>query len=294
MDDILHEPELLIDGAATLAEGPCWHTGRNRLLWVDIEGKRLHLYDPAANRNDTVQFDRQVGAAVPTADGNILLAMRNGMFLYDESSGELRLVADPEAHIPTNRFNDGKCDPAGRFWAGTISMTGEAEAGSLYRLDRKGQVAKMMSGLSISNGLGWSPDYATMYLVDSKIRQVFAFDFDVESGNIANRRTIVEFAPEDGLPDGMAVDENGMLWIAHWDGAKVSCFDPKRSRIVDVIRFPVRKVSSCAFGGARLDELYVTTAKSGPGEPEDRYGGSLFRVKLGVRGMPTFEYRPEV
>lgn len=284
------EPECLLHRAALLGEGPFWDAARNRLLWVDITGKALHLYDPEKHEDTVHSFGQFVGAAVPSEDGSLLLALQDGFYRYDEHDRSLARIAAPEKHLPDNRMNDGKCDPAGRFWAGTMSMTGKPEAGSLYCLHSDFTLTREVSNVSISNGLGWSPDGKTMYHIDTIAGQVYAFDYELATGRIDGRRTLLEIAREDGLPDGMTVDEEGALWIAHWGGGKVSRYDPTSRQLLEEIKVPARLVTSCAFGGPELDELYITTARDE--EADDCHGGSLFRVKLNVRGLPSASFRP--
>jgi len=285
--------ELLLDARATLGEGPGWDAGTGTLIWVDILEGRIHRYRPKDGHDEWKAIGQFVGAAVPRAAGGLMVAARNGFFRYAWETGSLEPVLDPEPHRTDNRFNDGKCDSRGRFWAGTMAMSGAEPAGALYRLGTDGRVTTMLTGVSCSNGIAWSPDERTMYYIDSPTGRVEAFDFDPAEGTIANRRTVVEIPPGEGIPDGMTSDAEGRLWVAQWDGWQVSCWDPATGKRLEVVDVPAARVTSCVFGGERLDELYMTTARTGLSDAQLREqpeAGGLFRYRAGVRGMPTHVY----
>lgn len=289
----MNRAELVLDARAVLGEGPSWDARKQVLYWVDIIGRKVHIYDPATNTDREIPTGQLVGAVVPCQDEGVLVAMQNGFFRLDPDSGRLVPVADPEAHLPGNRFNDGKCDAAGRFWAGTMDMNEQRKSGALYCLDKDGTVRKVLDAVGISNGMAWSRDNRTMYYIDTMRKNVEAFDFDLDSASLSNRRTVIDFSGEQGVPDGMTIDEEGMLWIAHWDGYQVSRWDPRTGRKIDSIPLPVARVTSCVFGGRNLDELYITTARhNGIVEEyaDQPHAGGLFRVKLKVRGAATYRY----
>ena len=277
--------------AAGLAEGPCWWTERQVLLWVDIEASRIGLFDPATGNNDFLHLPAHVGAVVPTSVGDLLLATATGFLRLDPSNGSVCLLSDPEADRPGNRFNDGKCDPWGRFWAGTMAYDFEPLAGSLWRLDGDGGIKRQRSQLTISNGLAWSQDRGTLYFIDSPTLSVMAFPLTV-TGEIAGDPSICLHIPEDwdALPDGMCIDAEGMLWIALFGGGCVTRWDPLRGRLLDRLALPCRQVTSCCFGGPNLDQLFVTTARRGmdavavKAEP---LAGGLFQADVGVKGLPA-------
>jgi sugar lactone lactonase YvrE len=284
---------VVIDARAELGEGPCWDAATCTLYWVDLSAGKLHRYDTSSCTDQIYDIGQPLGAVAVRKGGGLVLALRHGFHLFDTSTGELTLIVDPEADLDDNRFNDGKCDPAGRFWAGTMSLTGKKHAGTLYRLDPDHSVHPMLSGLSISNGLGWSPDHTVMYVIDSEERHVLAFDYDIHTGNIANPRTIIVFREDDGLPDGMAVDSLGMLWIAHWGGFQVSRWNPNTGERLTSIPVPAKYVTSCTFGGPEERHLYITTARAGMTDADlQQYplAGSVFRIETDVRGMPTYFY----
>lgn len=285
--------DLVLDVRAALGEGPVWHSRQQRLYWVDITAGHVHVHDPQGEPDLVYRVNQMVGAAVPRRAGGLVLAAQHGLATFDLERQELTLLAAPEQHLPDNRFNDGKCDPRGRFWAGTMSMIRQAGAASLYCLDTDGTVRHVFGGVTTSNGLDWSPDQRTMYYIDTPTLQVAAFDYDADSGTISNRRAIVTFPSGVGRPDGMTVDAEGRLWIAHWDGGRISRWNPNDGRLLQEIPLPVARVTSCAFGGANLDRLYITTARHGLTEQqlgEQPHAGSLFAVIPGVAGLPAHEY----
>jgi len=283
--------ELVLDAKAELAEGPCWLADRGLLAWVDIMAGRVHLFDPATGADRAVEIGQPVGAAVPTDDGRLALAVSDGFALLDLKSAHVELIVEVERELSGNRMNDGKSDPGGRFWAGTMALDMRAGAGALYRLDAKRNVELMVPGVSVSNGLGWSPDSRLMYYIDSPERRVDVFDFDATSGAIANRRPFLRVGGGD--PDGMAVDAGGGLWVAVWGAGKVLHFLPDAT-LSDEIDLPASRVTSCCFGGPDLQDLYITSAWQGMAEDQrsrEPLAGGIFRSRPGVQGQPTREYR---
>lgn len=277
--------------AAGLAEGPCWWSERNILLWVDIEASRIGLFDPATGNNDFLHLPAHVGAVVPTSVGDLLLATAAGLMRMDPSSGVVTLLLDPEVDRPGNRFNDGKCDPWGRFWAGTMSYDFEPMAGSLWRLDGDGRITRQRSQLTISNGLAWSQDRGTLYFIDSPTLKVMAFPL-TSSGEIAAEPSICVQIPEDwdAVPDGMCIDAEGMLWIALFGGGAVTRWDPISGQLLDRLAVPCRQVTSCCFGGPHLDQLFMTTARremDAAAIAAEPLAGGLFQADVGVKGLPA-------
>ena len=282
--------ELAVDIKASLGEGPCWDENTNRLYWVDILEKKVHYYQPQTNETSTINVGQYVGACVPTKSGDLLLALENGFYILNLESEKLTIIEEPESHMYENRFNDGKCDPAGRFWAGTMHKDASKVTGSLYVMQTDRTVKKVLSDVGISNGLAWTADAKTMYFIDTHTREVAAFDYDVSSGEINNRIPVVTIPEEEGFPDGMTIDSEGMLWIAHFNGGKVTRWNPDTGELLTTIKLPVSKVTSCTFGGEHLNELYITTASVGLNEQEKRdqpLAGGVFRVKTEVKGTKT-------
>lgn len=286
-----NELKLVVDAKAPLAEGPCWDDSRQLLYWVDILGQKLHMYDPATDVNKTFQMDQYIGAVVPSHSGGVVLAMQHGFYKFYPESEELKAIADPESDRPDNRFNDGKCDKAGRFWAGTMSLHDKKNQGALYCLATDYEVKTMIKDVSISNGLAWSSDHRTMYYIDSPTREVVAYDYDYETGTISNKRTVIHFGEDLGTPDGMTIDEEDMLWIAEWGGYQVGRWDPKSGKLLQTVPIPAAQVTSCAFGGKDLNELYITTAAIGQENKADQpFAGGLFKIKTKVKGAKTYAF----
>lgn len=287
MDVTSSRAELVLDACANVGEGPTWDDERGQLIWVDIPNGLVHRFDPSADRDVFVDAGQPVGAAVPAASGGLVLAARDGFALLDEVSGDFTMIAEVEADDRQMRMNDGKCDSRGRFWAGTMELDGRRPIGSLYRLDPNGSVVRVLTGISISNGMAWSPDDTTMYFIDSPTHGIDAFSFEPTTGMLSKRRRLAGIPPEWGLPDGMTIDDRGFLWVAFWSGGAVRSFTPD-GRPSDVIGLPVSLVTSCAFGGEGLEDLFITSARDGLSAQELKaqpHAGSLFRARPGVAGL---------
>lgn len=289
------EPELVLDAQAQLGEGAIWNQALQRLHWIDIEAHRVFTFDPATGDNRARDVGQRVGTVVPRRSGGLMLALHEGFAALDLDTGRLRLLPRPPEHDPAvARFNDGKCDPAGRFWAGTMVLRkGPNPSGKLYRLDADGSMHVMLRGVGTSNGIAWSLDRRTLYYIDTPLLRVDAFDYDDATGAIANRRTVITIPPGIGRPDGSTLDAEGMLWIAMWEGWGVTRWDPQTGRMLQSIPLPVVRVTSCAFGGPGLDTLYLTSARRGltPAQlAAQPLAGGLFQVKPGVRGLPATAY----
>lgn len=291
-----HAAELLLDAKSILGEGPHWNEAQGKLYWVDIQGQSFGRFDAASGRNEQFPIGKTVGAVVCDAgDGEVVwLSTRDGFERYDCRTGELRGIADPEADKPANRFNDGKCDSTGRFWAGTMEDVEQHVAGSLYVLDTDLSCRKAHGNVGVSNGIAWNADETEMYYVDSMKGTVTAFRYDAASGGLDSPRIIIDFRDEQGLPDGMTIDAEGMLWIAHWGGWQVSRWDPRTGEKLDAVYVPAAKTTSCIFGGDALDIMYITTASIGftPQQLEEQpHAGGIFAYRPGVKGTPTHPFR---
>ena len=274
-------------------ESPHWDADTQTLYWADIVDPHLFRYNPAEDKLETYATDLPVTGLGIRQAGGLVVASKSGLYLLDEQLQYSNFLTDPEADKPDVRFNDGLVDPRGRYWAGTLNEVDFAASdGSLYRLDPDGKLHTMDTGLKGPNGIGWSPNHRTMYLVDSFAQQLYAYDFDLEAGEIANRRVFAEVPAEVGMPDGLTVDKEGFLWNGHWGGGRITRYDPA-GKIEREILLPVQNVTSCIFGGPDLDELYITTAWFLLSE-EDRakqpLAGDLFRVRPGVKGLPDPKY----
>lgn len=287
------EVDVLVDIRALVGEGALWDEQAQVLYWVDIMSNALYVYDPATGQNRHYDIGQHVGTVVLRRSGGVMLALANGFAEYDLASGKLTILSDPESHLPSNRFNDGKCDPGGRFWAGTMAYTNQSTQGSLYRLDADLSVHKMLGNIAISNGIVWSHDKRTMYYIDTFAHNVRAFDYDNASGDISNERVVIPESPEMRMPDGMAIDANGNLWVAHFGGGCVRCWNPHTGQLIDQIDLPARQITSCAFGGEKLDTLFITSAALGldtAALAKQPLAGSLFSVKPGVTGALTYRF----
>ena len=289
------DPQLALDAQAQLGEGAIWNHALQRLHWIDIEAHRVFTYDPTTGENRACDVGQKVGTVVPRRGGGLMLALHEGFAALDPATGRLRLLPRPPEHdSAVARFNDGKCDPAGRFWAGTMVLQkGPDPQGRLYRLDADGSMHVMLCGVGTSNGIAWSLDRRTLYYIDTPLQRVDAFDYDDATGAIANRRTVITIPPDLGRPDGSTLDAEGMLWVAMWEGWGVTRWNPRTGVLLQSIRLPVARVTSCAFGGPGLDTLYLTSAREGL-TPEQLVAqplaGGLFRLKPGVGGLPAPAY----
>ncbi|MGE6363469.1 SMP-30/gluconolactonase/LRE family protein [Bacillus paramycoides] len=288
--------ELVVDAKACLGEGPCWNEKKQILYWVDIIEKKLYLYNPANNTNRMITLDQQIGCVVPYLDNVVLLAMERGFYSLNLNTEKLTHIYDPEPNLLKNRFNDGKCDPAGRFWAGTTDLYGISGAGSLYCLNNNYSVEKKVSHVNTSNGLAWSPDYTYLYFIDTPTKKVVRYHYDIHTGVISNPTDVITFPENDGLPDGMTIDEEGCLWIAHWEGSKITRWNPLTGEQILSIPIPALYVTSCTFGGSNLTDLYITTARTRMTDEELKqypHAGGIFRIQTNVKGCPTYSFRCE-
>ena len=285
--------ELLVDAKAIIGEGPIWDEQINKLYWVDIKSCLVHRYDPDTGLDEQVNVGKMVGAVAVRLDGSLIAALEDGFYNVDFAAAAVEPVWQTGKEVG-NRFNDGKCDPDGRFWAGTMSLGEDRPSGSLYRLDADHAVRRLLGGVTVSNGLAWSADRRTVYYIDSPCREVWSFDYDRTGTCLANKKTVVRIAEGEGFPDGMTIDVQGRLWVAQWGGSRICCYDPASGAKIEEIRFPVEQVSSCTFGGRNLDELYVTTAwntLSASARLAQPQAGGLYRVKTAARGFTADRYR---
>ncbi len=270
------------------AEGPVWDDAAQRLLWVDLVAGEVHALDPVRETVETVALGRDVGIAVPRRDGGLALAVREGFVALDEDGRETAL-ANPLADHPDLRMNDGACDPAGRFWAGSMAYDERPGAGSLYRLDSDGALTTMLEHVTISNGLDWDPEGRWMYYVDSATGGVDRFAYDAGTGAIGERRRLIDIPAALGQPDGLTVDSDGCLWVAIWDGWQVRRHGPD-GRLLRTVDVSVQRPTSCAFGGAGLDRLFITTSRFGLDAgalTEQPLAGAVLVAEPGALGLAT-------
>lgn len=286
-------PECIWNAHAALGEGALWSVKEQALYWVDILNHRLHRHSPEEGQRSW-QFEQGISAVAERADADgLIITQRHGFASFDPASGELTPLLQVEADIPGNRFNDGKCDRQGRFWAGTMDFDGRQPTGSLYRLSPDLECSKVDSGYVVTNGPAWSSDQRIMYHNDSVNGRVYAFDFDPQSGAASNKRLFLQFSEEEGSPDGMCTDAEGGLWIAHWGASCLTRHDTQ-GKVLRTIRLPCSQVTSCAFGGPDLKTLYITTAATGLPEAQlesEPLAGGLFALEMDIPGVPANLFR---
>ena len=283
--------ELVLNVRAELGEGPVWDAASGTLYWVDLFAGVVHRYQPASGLTGNVEVGEIIGCVVPRQSGGLLAATATGIHHLDPATGAKTRVSAIEADRPETHCNDGKVDPAGRFWFGSIAVDRTSDVlGNLYSLEPDLTVTQRLAGVDNTNGMDWSPDGRTMYYIDSLTRQVTAYDYDAASGAIANPRPLVTLPEGTGVPDGMTVSADGTLWVAHWGGARVTRWHPATGALLQTIAVPANLTTSCAFAGPALDELYITTARYQ--EPitalaAQPFAGGLFRYRTDTKGRPA-------
>jgi sugar lactone lactonase YvrE len=278
--------DIALRGEPALGEGPTWDITSRTLIWVDILGSAVHRFHPGFGSDEVTSVPQHVGAAKPRTNGGLVLNLRDGIGIQDPG-GDLRWLVYWERD--GMRGNDAAVDPAGRLWAGTMRYDTAAGGGFLARVEPTGRAAVVLPEVSISNGLGWSPDETRMYYVDTPTHRIDVFDYDLDSGDVRDRRPLAEVTDTDGSPDGLTVDADGCVWVAVNGGGQVRRYTPDGA-LDRVIEVPARQVSACCFGGDDLADLYVTTGREGFSDrdsAEQPLAGSLF-VAVGIgSGMPT-------
>ncbi len=286
------EAQLAYPIKAIVGEGSLWDHANQCLLWVDILDHKIFSFDPKTGRNSGFDLGQDIGTIVLTESGLWAYADQNGIGFLDPETGNRTEGSKPEQANPHIRFNDGKCDPRGTFWAGTMAYDCREGAGVLYEFDASGVVKEKITNTTISNGLVWNSNGTKFYFIDSMTYEVHCYDYDLKTGNIQNKEVVACIDKAMGLPDGMAIDAEDFLWVALFDGSKVVRINPQNGEIVFQVVLPVPKVTSCAFGGPDLDELYITTAcYLMDADQLDQYplSGSLFKVKLPYKGVLPYK-----
>ena len=282
---------------ALLGESPVWHPGEQVLYYCDIPGHSLQRFDPSTQALAQWSFEAEPASLAPLLGGGLLLAMRDGLWRFDTVTGQRSRLAEPPYEPAQERFNDGKCDPQGRFWVGTIYEPRDPALASLYCFSA-GKLVRSQGDITVSNGLAWSPDGRTMYWSDTKAHTIYAFDFDPSSGALANKRVFASFPPKQpgqtldtygGRPDGAAVDAEGCYWVAMFEGQRVLRLSP-RGEVLRELRLPVRCATMPCFGGADLKTLYITTARENRPEAElaaQPLAGCVLALQVDVPGLPA-------
>jgi len=279
-----------------LGEGSFWNYKTQELYWIDILSNELHIYNPKTKTDRFLSTPSNIGTFVPIDANKAVVALQDGIYIIDTNSGETTLLSDVERDIPSNRFNDGKCDPSGRFWVGSMAYDQAPKAANLYMIDGTGEATLKLDSVTISNGIVWTKDKSTMYYIDTPTSEIKAFDYDDASRAISNMRVAIKVSDTLGFPDGMAIDEHDQLWVGMWNGNAVVCFDPKTGGVVSKIEVPAHNVTSCAFGGKDLDTLFITSASIDMTDDEKaKYplAGSLFKAVPGVKGVNNSFFKIE-
>ena len=281
----------VLNARSELGEGPVWDAASGILYWVDLFAGVVHSYRPASGITGSVEVGEIIGCVVPRRSGGLLAATASGIYHLDPATGVKTCVSAIEADRPETHFNDGKVDPAGRFWFGSIAVDRTSDVlGDLYSLETDLTATHRLRAVDNTNGMDWSPDGRTMYYIDSLTRQVTAYDYDGASGAISNPRPLVTLPEGTGVPDGMTVSVDGSLWVAHWGGARVTRWHPVTGALLQTIAVPANLTTSCAFAGPAMDDLYITTARYQ--EPiaalaAQPLAGGLFRYRTDTRGRPA-------
>jgi sugar lactone lactonase YvrE len=284
------EFEVAVAPAAQLGEGPRWDAATQTLLWVDVVAKLVHRYDPAAGTNTTFQVADVVSLALPRSRGGVVIGLPDGLHHHDGERSSLLAAIEPEQ--AATRTNDGACDAAGRLWVGTMPFDERSPIAGLYRVDADLTVTTMLTGTTISNGLGWSPSGTRFYFIDSPTCAIDVFDFDGRSGTLENRRALATVEVEGAVPDGLNVDAEGCVWVALHGGWGLRRYSPEGELLAEV-RLPIARITSCCFGGPELRDLYVTTRRDGLSKAEHTaqpLAGALLRLDVGVAGLPTHAF----
>ena len=289
--------DIALDYRAILGEGPVWDNRRNALFWIDSVGNKAFLFYPKTGENKVYELGQNVGTLVLTQrDDAVLVGLMDGLYELNLATGNLIKKVNPEPDLPGNRLNDGKPDPLGRLWIGSMCIADNGVEGfdndykcNLHRIDSGFKCHVMEPKVRLSNGMAWTQDNKTFYFIDSPTRQIYAYDFDLAAGTISNRRVCVEFSEELGVGDGMDIDVDGNLWVAHWGGWSVVNWDPRTGKMLNKIDVPVCRVASCAFGGENYDKLYIVTSSMNTENDKKAqpHAGYMFVAEnLGTKGLP--------
>lgn len=294
----MYKPEVVVNTLPILGESPVWDEATGLLYFIDILGHRIFRLRPGDARVESVDTGEDIGFCVLTQKGRIVAGLDSGFYYIDFASGEKEFIASPPECSGAYRINDGKCDAAGRIWAGTLASAWDRGEGqesmtaSLYCLDERFHLTARDRGIVIPNGLGFSPDRKYFYFADTYTRVVTAYDFDLDTGSISAARPAVTLPEGTGMPDGLTVDDDGMLWVCHLGGSCVVRYDPFTGKVLDRVELPAERITCCAFGGSNMDELYITTARIGVDDLDSQpEAGALFCIRPGVTGIRSFKFQ---
>lgn len=284
---------LLYPSANLIGEGPIWHAVRNSFFWVDIEGQKLYEMSWTNKQVQVWDMPQRIGMAAVADDENLLIALQDGLAIFNVKTGVIEWLMDIEKAIVNNRANDGKCDSEGRLWLGTMDVQALQNSGALYCVEGN-TITQVLTSLTIANGMAWSLDNKRFYFIDSPQRTIDTYLVDDARCAINFERTAVEVPEVMGMPDGMCIDEEGMLWVAHWGGYCIARWNPSTGELLTRVELPVSQVSSCVFGGEKLDQLFITTASLGLSEKDlldYPASGHVFVAHPGVRGIASNHFK---
>jgi sugar lactone lactonase YvrE len=287
--------KVLVEIDCIIGEGPIYDN--EVLFWVDLLDDCIYKYDFKSNEVNKLELGQNPGAIAFKENGRLIGALQNGFYNIDFDKKIVELIKNPEDDKPNNRFNDGKCDPAGRFWAGTMSKELDSgygdytPKGKLYCINHNYDIDLKIDEVIISNGIDWSPDFKTLYFIDTPRQNVVAWDYSLDDGSIRNPREVISLKSEKGMPDGMCIDKEGKLWIAMWGGSSVTRWDPVKGTLIDRIELPVLNVTSCTFGGKDYNDLFITTASTGTDKNKYPLAGSVFVCTPTIGGGPTNKFK---
>jgi sugar lactone lactonase YvrE len=284
------EFSLVLDAQCALGESPVWWADASVLVFVDITGRRLHRFDPRSKRHEVDAVEEDIGCVAPAKGGGYVAGLRSGVWLLDAKGAKVRQLAPNAENAATNRFNDGRVDPRGRYFAGTLDEPKAGGNAALYRYDRRG-LKRITDGIMTSNGLAFSPDGRTLYFSDTPRFVIYRFDYDPDTGEATNRRVFARIEPtatDRGRPDGAAADVEGCYWSSLYEGSRIRRYDPDGKMMAD---YPVPALNTTmpAFGGADMKTLFVTTAHDKKGGP----GGGLYAMPVDVAGLPGTLFDPQ-
>jgi len=290
-----NQPQVMLADSSLceLGEGAFWDGPHERLLYIDITGAKLFTYYPATGLRTRYDMPSMIGTVVPEDEDHVIVALVDGIYRYELSSRKLQFLVRPEGHTDSQRFNDGKTDPEGRLWVGSMSMQDEKEKSFLYKVEKDSLASSMLDGITISNGIAWSSNGSKMYYIDTPTRIIMEYDYDREKGTITNARPAVVVPDSLGSPDGMTIDNENKLWVAMWGGSAVCRFDPESGALLERLMVPAKNVTSCAFGDSDRSTLYITTASNYDDlEAQKKYplAGALFQVKTHFSGPQFINY----
>ncbi|GHV13444.1 gluconolaconase [Spirochaetia bacterium] len=289
----MKDAELFYAAKDQVGEGPNWNSETGKLYWVDISGKRIHVLDPASKVDDPIPTEDIVAAITFDKSGNIIAALSNRLVRIDPKTKVSTPLYKIDSIPSSARINDGKCDAAGRFWLGTMDLEEKEKIGGLYRVSPDLTCKKVLDGLIIGNGMAWTDDNKIMYYIDSPTLEIWAFDFDLVKGELGNKRTVIKYGTGEGMPDGMTIDTEGMLWVAQFRGARVSRWNPHTGQRIASYPIPTYNITAPCFGGKDFDELFVTSASvlmEGATESQRACAGSVFHLHPGCKGKEAFRF----